>query len=348
MTDKTLAALIFADNAHYLDHMAPLCAILDIPLFVTEKKILKAAKKFYPDLNAKELPISSCTAKLIKKYDCILTNLPNQMFEDLFYFDQKMQNKKLLNIWAPHGNSDKGINGPLAKVLEAENIILYYGNKFFHEVVEGGFNPRRMVLIGDYRLQYYRKHQKLYQKQLQSLLGPINKNVILFAPTWEENTLETCLAPLMQELEKDTTLIVKPHPNSLLNGSILLEKAVAKYNKSIKLILEDYPIYPFLDLSDILITDTSSVGYDFLSFNKPLILLNPESQKHKHALHTLGTSLFAKNAHLAYTFIKKPDTFNDMRIEALKQNFSPVNIKSIKSDLNKCIDKYFEKEPHLI
>ena len=348
MTTKTLAALLFANNAHYLDHIAPLCVILGIPLFVTEKNILDGAKNYYPDLEVIQLPLNTCTAQLTKEYDCILTNLPNQMFEELFFFDQRVAQKKILNIWVPHGNSDKGLDGSLGKVLKTEKIVLYYGQKFFHEIVKHGFNPRRMVLIGNYRELYFKEHELFYEQQLKKLLGPIKKNVILFAPSWEHKTLELCLEPLMQNLDDQTTLLVKAHPNSILDGTITLEKVIAKYNKSTKLIINDFPIYPLLNLADALITDTSSIGYDSLIFNKPMILINPQETTHKHNLHKLGPSIFVKNAHLAQTLLKKPDEYRAKRQEAIKNNFSKTSTEAIREHLHQQIEKYFKQEIHIL
>ena len=45
-----LASLIYGADLHHLDHLAPLSAMLGIPLLVTEESIAALAKKYYPHL----------------------------------------------------------------------------------------------------------------------------------------------------------------------------------------------------------------------------------------------------------------------------------------------------------
>jgi teichoic acid glycerol-phosphate primase len=348
MKNKTLAAFIFADNAHYLDHLAPLCALLDISLFVTHEKIYQSAQNYYPNLTVELLDINTCTAKLTKEFDIILTNLPHQMFDQLFFFDERVCQKKLLNIWVPHGNSDKGLDGSLGQVLKKEKLILYYGQKFLHEICNHDFNPRRMVLIGNYRHLYFQEHANFYAQKLHKIVAALNEKVILFAPSWEHKTLETCIEPLLESLKSDTTLLIKPHPNSLLDGSLRLEKLVAQYSNQAKLILDDTPIYPLLSISKALITDTSSIGYDFLYFNRPLILIDPKERDHRHQLHSLGPCLFQENIHLAYTLLEKKDEYETKRKKALTENFDKTSAIEIKRDLFNKIDKYYKQEVHTL
>ena len=47
-TLKKSAGLIYGKLAHHLDHIAPLCSLMQIPLIVTEEEIARAARQFYP------------------------------------------------------------------------------------------------------------------------------------------------------------------------------------------------------------------------------------------------------------------------------------------------------------
>ena len=139
------------------------------------------------------------------------------------------------------------------------------------------FSQDKVFVLGQPRCDYIKEQTKENEKRK-----------ILYAPTWrpyEYNVLEPFDDFDLKKLEtfldnSDTELYLRLHP--------LNEKRVNsfKFNKNIKLLdSSDCPdIIDQLDEFDILITDYSSIFFDYLYLNRPIIFLrddiNPVSYTH--------------------------------------------------------------------
>ncbi|MDP8203655.1 MAG: CDP-glycerol glycerophosphotransferase family protein [Candidatus Tenebribacter mawsonii] len=106
---------------------------------------------------------------------------------------------------------------------------------------------------------------------------PKDKSVVLFAPTHSKRmqSAESLLPLIPKIIKEDEIWFLKFHElmNKEIRDSILS-------TKNIKLIT-DYDITPYLHLADILITDTSSVAYEFMVLDKPVITYRTQSRKNK-------------------------------------------------------------------
>lgn len=96
---------------------------------------------------------------------------------------------------------------------------------------------------------------------------PKDKKIILYAPTFS-NRMESAseIIPNLHKLIRNNELwLVKLHE--------LADKQLIKRLEKIKniKIIYDYDITPYLHISDIMISDISSVVYEFMILNKPVI-----------------------------------------------------------------------------
>ena len=103
------------------------------------------------------------------------------------------------------------------------------------------------------------------------------KKVILFAPTHSRRmqSAESLLPIIPNIINKDEIWILKFH--ELMDKEI--RNSINNFN-NIR-IINDYDITPYLHLADVLITDTSSVAYEFMILDKPVITFNTQSRKNK-------------------------------------------------------------------
>ncbi len=138
---------------------------------------------------------------------------------------------------------------------------------FKKEILEIGY-PRNDIL--------FRKNKKEDIIKIKQSLGlPQDKRVILYAPTWRDNEYYTNgiyrfntgldFPLLMKELKEDTVLVVKYH--YLIKDSIdwsNYEGFVYEFDK-------DYDISLLYLASNILITDYSSVMFDYSILKRPMI-----------------------------------------------------------------------------
>ncbi len=258
------AGLIYGPEFHHLDHLAPLCAEMGIPLILTDETIAKQAELFYPDLKILHWDPMEAPQRLVSQFDTIYCSIPRVLFDEVFFFAQAIHNKRIRTIWCPHGNSDKGRSTRFMEALVHEEELLTYGPRIEAFLREKGVQAP-FTRVGNYRLAYYQKHKDFYQK----LLPPKTKPTILYAPTWqdqEKNSSFPSFWPYLCKVPQHFSLIVKLHPN--------LYQQYPEEIAQLENIVEDFPpIYPILDRTDIYIGDMSSIGYDFLSFKRPMILL---------------------------------------------------------------------------
>ncbi len=82
---------------------------------------------------------------------------------------------------------------------------------------------------------------------------------------------------LIEQLPDNFNLIIKPHPNLKWQRDGQADDLLSKYQDKPNLCIlwEFPPIYPLLEIVDIYLGDMSSIGYDFLTFNRPMFFFNP-------------------------------------------------------------------------
>lgn len=109
-----------------------------------------------------------------------------------------------------------------------------------------------------------------YPKNYELPEKPEDKKVILFAPTHSSKmqSAEELLPYLSKTIKADEIWYVKFHE--------LMNRELVKMCKEIPNLhmIQSYDITPYLHLADLLISDTSSVVYEFMLLNKPVITYN--------------------------------------------------------------------------
>ena len=153
---KACAGLIYGKEAHHLDHIAPLCSLMNMPLIVTEDELAQAARKFYPKTEILTADYLTVSEFLVTHFDIIFYSIPRDLFDEVFFFAQKLLQKKVHTIWCPHGNSDKGNSIFFMEALRKEEFALVYGKQMIEFLQRKGvFNQLKShVIIGNYRYHF--------------------------------------------------------------------------------------------------------------------------------------------------------------------------------------------------
>ncbi len=286
---KKPAGLIYANNPNYIDHLAPLCHFLNIPLLTNVENIFYLTKKYYPKVDTKYIDNKNINFYVVKNFDNILTCTPKNMFDVEFRLQQDLLNKEIDIFWCPHGNSDKGKTILFFEGLKHAKHVLVYGKKMIDILKEKNVfhTIENVYIIGNYRLDYYKKFKHRLKSFIKDeILKKLSKNKlnILYAPTWEDKEKSSSffryIDILLQKLPSHFNLIIKIHHNLIMQNEVKIQIMKLKYNKKNILFLDNFPlIYPLLDFVDIYIGDFSSIGYDFLSFDKAMFLLKPQNKK---------------------------------------------------------------------
>ncbi|MBC8216253.1 MAG: CDP-glycerol glycerophosphotransferase family protein [Candidatus Marinimicrobia bacterium] len=105
------------------------------------------------------------------------------------------------------------------------------------------------------------------------------KPIVLYAPTFPPKyTSASDLLPVFSKLKNvPYQFLVKFH--TLLDVNIQQQYRALK-NQNIN-VVEEINILPYLQIADVLITDTSSVAYEYLVLNKPIITYRAIARKDK-------------------------------------------------------------------
>ncbi|NGX36452.1 MAG: hypothetical protein K1000chlam1_01298 [Candidatus Anoxychlamydiales bacterium] len=287
--EKKVAALIYGENIHFLDHLAPLCYFFDIPLITNSEKIFELTKKFYPKVKIQHIEGANINFYIVENFDNIVTCITKEHFDSEFRLQQDVLNKEVNIVWCPHGNSDKGRTVFFMEALKDASNVLVYGDKMIDFLKEKKIfkTIKNHLKIGNYRFRYFQEFSSFFKNIIKNDILkklPKGNTNILYAPTWQDaeksSSFFKVAKNLFKQLPSKYNLIVKLHPNLIDQNKNEIEKLKERYKKNNILFLDDFPpIYPILDFVDVYLGDFSSIGYDFLTFDKPLLFFKPQNEK---------------------------------------------------------------------
>lgn len=283
---KKKVALLYGRDDGHLDHIAPYCSLLQIPLYITEKILFDAAVASYPELTCIFLLENEVTSLIMESFDTLITTLPRQIINEIFFMELLDTRKKLVTNWLPHGSSDK----KNMSALFMEDHLLIYGNKMLKMLPSEVRST--VTFIGNFRYEYYKKHKDFYNAFMKRTFPELFRGQnILYAPSWESDSIIPWVETLIQKKPDDVNLFIKLHPNTYQGpiGDVLMEK----FNDypQIYFIKDFFPIYPLISHICKLYTDISSIGYDFLTFNRPILFTSTEESP----LHECGVEVSLEN-----------------------------------------------------
>ena len=157
-----------------------------------------------------------------------------------------------------------------------------------------------------------------------------NKRVILFAPTFRGNNVNEAYYPdsfidiekIYNNLEKNDIFIIKMHP--FIKNKITIEE---KFKDKIIDITDEYrEINDLLLVTDLLITDYSSVIFEYSLLNKPLIFYTPDYEGYKENrdfYYEFNEYIYGKQINNFDELLKnlQYDQIEESNIEKFKEKF---------------------------
>jgi CDP-ribitol ribitolphosphotransferase / teichoic acid ribitol-phosphate polymerase len=183
----------------------------------------------------------------------------------------------------------------------------------------------------------YQNHPEYIQDRNELLKSKQKKNLILFAPTFSPSL--TCAVEAKEQVfeiadHEDIFLIIKFH--DLTNKQIIEDyKHLASTRTNVE-IIEDRNILKYLIMSDMMISDTSSVVYEFLLLDKPVITINSKSPNISWR--------DIPNANLLHESFKaeiSKDNFKDLRRNIIEE-YHPYNDGKSSARMIKAVENYIE------
>ena len=199
-----------------------------------------------------------------------------------FYpFFSKREGQKYYIIW--HGTPLKNMGKDMEVVVDVANVQrnfymadkIIVSNEHTKDVLVDSHNlkniyPGKVVVGPSPRNSVF--YNQMLREDIRRNLGIENKKVISYMPTWrgtvgkvkKSTEVEKMLNYLDKFLDDNTILFVKLHDFE--------KNSIKNTYRNIRFFPENFETYEFLTATDALITDYSSVMYDYLNLDKPVIL----------------------------------------------------------------------------
>lgn len=282
-------------NLSYVDHLVPLCHILNFPILVTDNFIKELIEIYYPPL-----PIIFADPEdynldpYLQDYDIFLYVDFFRKGNGSFRFRKYTTTKKARSVMSLHGNPDKFWQIYWLENLCDEDIVLVYGEQL-RKLMQEKKIGKSPIICGNYRLEFYKAHRQFFDQKVPFCK---EKSTILYAPTWSvpgrltEHSIHfsTFLDDYYQVfdlLSEQYQLLVKIHPHMVKRMPYTILEIKEQFPHID--FLEDFPlIYPLLQRTDYYLGDYSSIGYDFLYYDRPLFFLETNEET---ALQSYGVRI---------------------------------------------------------
>lgn len=116
-----------------------------------------------------------------------------------------------------------------------------------------------------------------------------SRRTILIAPSWQaDNIMDSCLENILEQLDTERyEIIVRPHPQYVRHFEAKIDAWNSKYAKQGIVFQKDFSSNATVYTADMLITDWSSIAYEYafstlkpvLFINTPMKIVNPDYQE---------------------------------------------------------------------
>lgn len=272
--------------SHHLDHLVPLCELLDATLLLFTDEDEKILLQYYPPISYEKIPEGHILYEFLSSCDLIIST--SKSGKNLSEQTKLMTGRTVPYVFLPHGQSDKAFSAhDMAHYVPYRFV---YGQYMIDQLEAQGVTPRKTFTLGNYRYKYYLKHRQFFDALVPEM--DQRKATLLYAPTWndEENSSSMRQAlDFFEELTEAYHVILKLHPFSerYQPGYYYALEERAHCTSGCTIANAIPFVYPFLSKTDLYLGDYSSIGYDFLAFDKPLFFLQPQNEQKNEAGKTL-------------------------------------------------------------
>lgn len=268
----------YANQVYQLSYAKPLLTTLGGTVIV--KRFRKIPKfKIYlekiKEIGLKETPsidvIARDTTSLHDIHGVLISNANSFL---------KCDKSKCRMIFVYHGSGDKKYGGDPKRLLEYDYHFIT-GPKNLYKLQDVGIHlpEKKLLKVGNMRFDEYLEMADQKDALLEKFgIKDKKRKNILYAPTWKwgNGTLKTYGKLLCRLLSEEFNLIIRPHYYDknyalYLKSWVKLKKLEHVYFSNTSNIFVRDVMHDFV-ISDLLITDTSSIMYEYLITRKPIVI----------------------------------------------------------------------------
>lgn len=153
------------------------------------------------------------------------------------------------------------------------DYLFVYGDYDAGKLIEVFPKTKKIINKGQLRKKSYERQSDKNVDSIKSDLGiDVNKPVLLYVPTWRgyESTQQTKLSSsFLKELSQDYNVLYRGH---YFSGTKLNSEVIS---------VDNFSLYKLFRVADIMVTDYSSVFFDFSELLKPIYLFQPDIDEYR-------------------------------------------------------------------
>jgi len=282
----------YANNIYQFSYALPIYnriggifVVRNLDVFLAFKRYFTGLKKFREQTLFNTPKVIIRGRDRLHQLDGILMFISNSIRHQHDY-------KNCITIFHEHGTSDKRHGGKYhkeaKKKLNKYDYIMLSGPKNKLKLEEEGLNipEEKLVPVGVLRFDKYINGEYAIEAELNRLkvMDRSRKN-ILYAPTWRfgKGTIKKYGIHFAEQITQKYNLIIRPHFHDQKYSHYL--KFVTKrigikhlyFSNASNLIKQD--TFNDFVVSDLMISDTSGVIYEYLITQKPIIIVKNDYKK---------------------------------------------------------------------
>ncbi len=342
-----------ANSPHYLPTVLPLLKETGGLLLTSCRTVERHIRRYYEELGMeKNYPGKHYDVVYVRNVRYISRDLSSLQVNivvhpsfSLHYF-RGMDGLKHVQIF--HGTSDKPFN--FHRSLAHYDLIVVPGPKMKKDIEKRGLtDSSRIAVIGYPKIDSF-LHSPFDREGFTERKGlDGTRKTVLYSPTWDDpdgySSFSRCIVTILRNL-KDVNIIIKPHPNILKYRPWQLFKAYIVKGKNAFFCTKSTSILPFMAVSDVLITDISSVAHEYLPFNRPIVFLNPKPgevipEEHIWIWHCGDVIVNRRDiTRVVRDNLNNPEKYSAERQKALKEvflDFDGESTRRFKEQINNLI-----------
>ena len=216
----------------------------------------------------------NCLQQLVemKKSKLIILNDNNYIVSN-----RKPKDTKVIQIWHAPG-AVKKFGNQIKRQYPIRNYDACICNSSYWKPVYAqafGMDENKIHVTGFPRMDTIHNADNEFIKKHPECKG---KRLILYAPTFRGNIIDGFVVESMDftklNIDENTYILCKYHP--------LLEDIHIHHDQVLNVTHED--LYDLMNVSDLLISDYSSVFFDFCLIDKPMIVYVPDYENYKQTI----------------------------------------------------------------
>ncbi len=264
--------------------------------------------------------------------------------------------EKIVNLG--HGLISKGTQYTSRSIISADNLIDLHcvpGEAHKRKLEQ---NPRfhaPIVVTGYPKLDPLFQHNLAPAKVLKERMGlPPGLPVALYAPSHE---MELSAIPILwtriRNLASANLQLLIKIPELASEEWKNAHKQLTETNPNI-VFIADPDLVPYMQMADVLITDTNTAAFEFVSIDKPVVLFDNPNRKEYHGFHPndieysypdvgIHVNTFEQLVDAVHRSIQHPAEFHDNRMRIVNDLLSYRDGKSTQRVVDAICDLLDEK-----